>query len=97
MGKRTLTEHMPSGHTVGDRLSRENEYNNAMALSRRNRATWNACEGIPTEALEAGVVAELLAVAKAVEQWQRGGAQSWFPSALLNQVIGAIRKCEGGK
>ena len=32
----------------------------AVANTRRVEATWNACHGIPTEALEAGVVKELL-------------------------------------
>jgi hypothetical protein len=37
--------------------------------ARRAVATWNACAGIPTEALEAGIVGEL--VEWADEAWQR--------------------------
>jgi hypothetical protein len=37
----------------------------------RFSATWNACEGISTEALEQGAVQNLLAVAEKVDEWER--------------------------
>jgi len=55
------------GHLTGVgacNLDEETAYAIQQANAQRIVATWNACEGIPTEALEAGVVREMVEVLK---------------------------------
>lgn len=49
--------------------------------ARRLKTCWNACDGISTEALEAGVVKALLAACKAVETWWLAEGREGFNGA----------------
>ena len=56
------TDETPGRRVVAEVFHRvgENKYEPAEANAARFVAAWNACAGIPTEALEAGVIAGLM-------------------------------------
>ena len=70
---------------------------------RRLAAAWNACEGIPTEALEAGVVKDMLGALKMVGAIIHNGddpdGSGFFDitSAQIEQVFAAIARATGEK
>ena len=69
--------------------------------ARRIAACWNACQSIPTDALEAGAVAELReAVGKAwlwVDQFRALPAHKWAAVSMLRVLEAALTKAEGRK
>ena len=72
-----------SGEIVG-------EYLEPMGF-RRLAAAWNACEGIPTEALEAGVVKDMLGALlecrKELEEWDAELSGEGYNNPTLNNII----------
>ena len=73
--------------TLGEYLSEAN--------ARRLAACWNACEGLSTEALEAGMVKELLdALTDLVGGCGKEG--DLFSKAGMEKALAAIRKAEKG-
>lgn len=76
----------------------ENGKEVAAANARRIVATWNACEGIPTEALEEGVVREMIEALEALvdeleweigeEKWGRDPDALPMARAVLAKVWG---------
>lgn len=69
--------------------------------ARRIAACWNACQSIPTDALEAGVVEELLeAVRKAwlwVDQFRALPGHKAAAVCMLRVLDAALAKAEGVK
>lgn len=69
--------------------------------ARRIAACWNACQHIPTEALEAGVVGELVeAVRKAslwVDQFRALPGHKWAAVCMLRVLEAALAKAKGGE
>jgi hypothetical protein len=74
---------------------------NDQAIARRIAACCDACQSIPTEALEAGVVGELVeAVRKAslwVDQYRALPAHKAAAEAMLRVLDAALAKAKGGK
>src|SRR5690606_23921954 len=75
----------------------ENGKEVAAANARRIAATWNACEGIPTEALEAGVVREMV---EALETalWIRSKLEPGdfgFSLKEWDQIVAVLAKVRG--
>ena len=76
----------------------ENGKEVAAANARRIAATWNACEGIPTEALEAGVVRELIeaatrylaATTRESDDDPNCWAEEEFAEARLREVLSKV-------
>jgi hypothetical protein len=67
-------------------------------------AAWNACEGIPTEALEAGVVAELADRLKACLHWMEQGRAStdwgfwdWEPDSEYSRGMATLARMEASE
>jgi hypothetical protein len=73
----------------------------AEANARRLVACWNACQSIPTDALEAGVVGELVeAVRKAslwVAQYKALPAHKPAAESMLRVLEAALAKAKGGE
>lgn len=65
-----------------------------MANARRIIAAVNACKGISTEALESGVVAELLAACKRVETYFSGSLLSAQEQSIVAQLRSAVAKAQ---
>ena len=74
---------------------------NDRAIARRIAACCDACQSIPTEALEAGVVGELVeAVRRAslwVGQYKELPAHKPAAESMLRVLEAALAKAEGGK
>ena len=62
--------------------------------ARRIVACWNACAGIGTDALERGVVAEMLQALKDCEEAMDYMSEYEIPIALPGRVKAAIDKAE---
>ena len=58
-----------------------------LADTDRLAAAWNACEGIPTEALEAGVVKDMLEVLEEVLSDLQIGAHPYLHIGQIRDVI----------
>lgn len=109
-GKGYCTQHDPErvARKRGEQQARWRAEEDARQQGiRRIIAEGRACDGISTEALEAGVVADLLAALQAIVDKARGGANSGafincgytLEGALHEIVIGAkaaIAKAKGG-
>lgn len=67
--------------------------------ARRLAACWNACQSIPTEALEAGVVEELLEAVRKASLWvdQYSALPGLRPAAvcMLRVLEAALAKAKG--
>lgn len=64
----------------------------AIANAKRFIALWNACKGIPTEALEQGVVGEMLVALKNIEN-----DNSHMPETAWQLIQNAITKAGAKK
>lgn len=94
----------PFGHFVGwsakeqdgnpDGVTTEDE---DMANARRIKATWNDCNGIPTEALENGVVGELLEACEEIKDIFSPTQTGWSERTrkALKKVEAALVKAKG--
>ena len=66
------------------------------ANARRIVACWNACLSISTEALEQGVLPEMMKALKACNEAMPYMSEYGIPIALPEQVKAVIAKAEGG-
>lgn len=57
----------------------------------RRGAERKACEGIPTQALEANVVQELLAACELIDVWARGHDSDSVSADKLETAMNAVR------
>ena len=65
-------------------------------IALRMKAAWNACEGIPTEALEAGVVKELIEVCEeSLEDYKYQERETGIESNALKLLRAALAKAGG--
>ena len=90
----TSTEGLAQHYAVADVLEHSTiDYETMLANARRIVACVNACAGIPTEALEGGVVAELGGVAGAVLGWFDSRPSPGMGEWMIN-ARAAIAKAE---
>lgn len=66
----------------------------AEANARRLVACWNACQSIPTEALEAGVVGELVEACRTLVD---SSLPAWPGRSAIEIAHKALAKAKGGK
>lgn len=69
----------------------------AEANAHRIVATWNACEGMSTGALETGVVTDLLGACEALVAWHDSPSTPDDLTRLYGQAITAITRAKQGQ